>query len=128
MLKEFKAFIQRGNVLDLAVAVVMGAAFGGVVKSLVDDMLMPLLSKLTGKADFTYLHLDLGGGTLLKYGNFIQSVIAFLIVAYAIFLIIKAINKLNALAAGKKKEEEAKPKEPTDDIKLLTEIRDLLKK
>ena len=120
----------RGNVMDMAVGVIIGGAFGKIVSSLVDDVLMPLVGMITGNVDFTTLSLTIGdkeGGAVLNYGNFIQNTIDFLIVAFCIFCIIKAIN-----AATKKKEEPA-PEEPSAPAaptqeELLTEIRDLLAK
>lgn len=123
MLNEFKAFISKGNVIDLAVAVILGGAFGAIVKSLVDDLLMPLIGILLGGVDFTSLSIQFGEASL-TYGNFIQAIINFLVIAFALFLIIRAYNKT-------KKEEEvapAAPPEPSAEEKLLAEIRDLLKK
>lgn len=123
MLKEFKDFISRGNVMDLAVAVVLGAAFGAIVKSLVDDLIMPLLGILLGGIDFTTLTVQVGDATL-TYGNFIQAIINFLVIAFAIFLVVRSYNRLQ------KEEEEAAPPappEPSAEEKLLAEIRDLLK-
>jgi large conductance mechanosensitive channel len=135
MLKEFRDFIMRGNVLDLAVAVIIGGAFGGVINSLVNDVLMPPLGILLGGVDFSDLAIVLKAAegetpaVTLGWGKFVQSIINFLIIAFSIFMILKAYNKAATLA--KKKEEEAAPAapaEPAEDIKLLTEIRDLLKK
>ena len=124
--KEFKEFAMKGNVMDMAVGVIIGGAFGKIVSSLVDDVLMPAIGMLTGNVDFTGLALKIGdgeGAAVLKYGTFIQNVIDFLIIALCIFLMIKAINKIT-----KKKEEEPAPEpEPTNEEKLLGEIRDLLK-
>ncbi|MCA9957203.1 MAG: large-conductance mechanosensitive channel protein MscL [Anaerolineales bacterium] len=123
MFKEFKDFISRGNVMDLAVAVVLGAAFGAIVKSLVDDLIMPLLGILLGGIDFTTLTVQVGNATL-TYGNFIQAIINFLVIAFAIFLVVRSYNRLQ------KEEEEAAPPappEPSAEEKLLAEIRDLLK-
>ncbi|MBQ9584663.1 MAG: large-conductance mechanosensitive channel protein MscL [Muribaculaceae bacterium] len=125
--KEFKEFAMKGNVMDMAVGVIIGGAFGKIVSSLVDDVLMPAIGMLTGNVDFTGLALKIGegeGAAVLKYGTFIQNVIDFLIIALCIFLMIKGMNKLM-----KKKEEEPAPEpEPTNEEKLLGEIRDLLKK
>ncbi len=125
-IKEFKEFAMKGNVMDMAVGVIIGGAFGKIVSSLVDDVLMPAIGMLTGNVDFTGLALKIGdgeGAAVLKYGTFIQNVIDFLIIALCIFLMIKAINKIT-----KKKEEEPAPEpEPTNEEKLLGEIRDLLK-
>lgn len=125
-MKEFKEFVAKGNILDMAIGVIIGGAFGKIVTSLVNDVLMPLIGIITGGIDFTTLSVKVGEAELL-YGNFIQSVIDFLIVALCIFFITKAIAK--APAKFKKKEEEAKaaePAKPTSE-ELLTEIRDLLK-
>lgn len=134
MLKEFREFIMRGNVVDLAVAVVIGAAFTAVVNSFVKDIITPILGLLTGGIDFSNLYINLSGksyesyaaakeagAVVIGYGAFIQSIISFLIVALAIFLIVKAINKMY-------KKQEAPPAGPTPDQQLLTEIRDLLAK
>jgi len=131
LIKEFKAFAMRGNVVDLAVAVIIGGAFGKIVASFVADVLMPPIGLLLGGMEFTDLMIVLkeANGDVpavtLKYGAFIQTVVDFLIVAFAIFMMIKGIN------ATKKKEEAAPPPpppEPTKEEQLLTEIRDLLKK
>ena len=122
--KEFKEFAMRGNVMDMAVGVIIGGAFGKIVSSLVDDVLMPAIGMLTGNVDFTGLALKIGEGesaAVLKYGTFIQNVVDFLIVAFCIFLMIKAMNKLMP-----KKEEPEEPAGPTQE-ELLTDIRDLLK-
>ena len=122
-IKEFKEVAMKGNVMDMAVGVIIGGAFGKIVSSLVDDVLMPLFGVITGGVDFTGLIAKVGDAEL-KYGVFIQNIIDFLIVAFCIFLMIKAMNKLN-----KKKEEEPAPTpEPSAEEKLLGEIRDLLKK
>jgi large conductance mechanosensitive channel len=124
-IKEFKEFAMKGNVMDMAVGVIIGGAFGKIVTSLVDDVLMPVISKLTGGLDFANgLALKIGEGdsaAVLKYGNFIQNVVDFLIVAFCIFLMVKAMNKLMP-----KKEEPEAPAGPTQE-ELLTDIRDLLK-
>ena len=128
-IKEFKEFAMRGNVMDMAVGVIIGGAFGKIVTSLVNDVLMPVIGKLTGGVDFTNLSVKLGDGedaAVLAYGSFIQNVVDFLIIALCIFFMVKAIASLN-----RKKEEEAAPAsapEPSAEEKLLTEIRDLLKK
>ena len=133
-IKEFKEFAMKGNVMDMAVGVIVGGAFGKIVSSLVDDVLMPLIGMATGGIDLSGLEYKVmipgidGGepiaGAVLKYGAFIQNVIDFLIIAFCIFLMIKAMNKLTA----KKEEEPAPAPEPSAEEKLLTEIRDLLKK
>lgn len=134
MIQEFREFIMRGNVVDLAVAVVIGAAFTAVVNSFVQDVITPILGLLTGGIDFGNLYINLSGksyetyaaakadgAAVIGYGAFIQSIISFLIVALAIFMIVKAINKMH-------KKQEAAPAGPTPDQQLLTEIRDLLAK
>ena len=123
MLEEFRKFIMRGNVIDLAVAVIIGAAFGAIITSLVDDIIMPLVGVLMGGVDFSGLSLTVGSATI-AYGAFIQTVINFLIIASALFLVIKAMNKASSLR--KKEEAAAPPPAPSEDIVLLTEIRDLL--
>lgn len=120
MLKEFKEFAVKGNVMDLAVGIIIGAAFGKIVSSLVADVIMPLVGLIVGGIDFSGLTLVIGESTI-KYGVFIQSVVDFTIVAFSIFLVIKALNSV------KKKQEEAPPPGPTNEEKLLGEIRDLLK-
>ena len=125
MLKEFKKFISRGNVLDMAIGVIIGGAFGKIVTSVVNDLLMPLLGIVMGGLDFSNLSLKIGKSEIL-YGSFIQNVVDFLIIAICIFLIMKIVNKIT----HKEKKEEKKIVEPptkTDDIRLLEEIRDLLK-
>ncbi|MBQ2561392.1 MAG: large-conductance mechanosensitive channel protein MscL [Bacteroidaceae bacterium] len=128
-IQDFKAFALKGNVMDMAVGVIIGGAFGKIVSSLVDDVLMPLVGMVTGNVDFTQLAYKIGdgeGAAVLKYGQFIQNVVDFLIVALCIFFMVKGIAALN-----RKKEEEPAPApapEPTAEEKLLTEIRDLLKK
>jgi large conductance mechanosensitive channel len=124
MLSEFKAFAMRGNVVDMAVGVVIGGAFGKIVSSLVDDLIMPIVGVITGGIDFTGFKIPLSGDAALGVGNFAQRVVDFAIVAFAIFMFVKAMN------AAKKKEEAAPaaPPEPPADVKLLTEIRDLLRR
>jgi large conductance mechanosensitive channel len=122
VIKEFKEFALKGNIVDLAIAVVIGAAFGKIVSSLVDDIITPaLLTPALKAAHLSNLSELVIPGTAIKYGNFISQIIAFLIVAVALFLIIKAINR------SKRKEEVVTPPAPTQE-QLLTEIRDLLKK
>ena len=132
--KEFKEFAMKGNVMDMAVGVIVGGAFGKIVTSLVDDVLMPFIGMLTGGVDLSGLEYKMmlpavdGGepiaGATLKYGAFIQNIIDFLIIAFCIFLMVKAMNKITA----KKEEEPAPAPEPSAEEKLLGEIRDLLKK
>ena len=121
--KEFKEFAMKGNVMDMAVGVIIGGAFGKIVTSLVDDVLMPAIGTLTGGVDFSNLAVTFGDANL-KYGSFIQNIIDFLIIAFCIFLMIKGMNKLSK----KIEEEPAAPAEPSNEEKLLSEIRDLLKK
>lgn len=123
MIKEFKKFIARGNVIDLAVGVIMGGAFGKIVTSIVSDILMPLIGVISGGIDFTGLSFKIGEAEI-KYGNFIQNVIDFLIVAFCIFIMVKIVNKITH-KEEEKKEETPAPK--PDDVVLLEEIRDLLK-
>jgi len=125
MLKEFKDFAMRGNVVDMAVGIIIGAAFGKIVSSLVSDVIMPPIGVVMGGISFSDLALAIGeSGVTLNYGIFIDTVINFLIVAIAVFVLIKGINTM-------KKKEEAKPAEapkPSAEAILLTEIRDLLAK
>ena len=123
-IKEFKEFAVKGNVMDMAVGVIIGGAFGKIVSSLVDDILMPIIGTLTGGVNFTDLAITVGEANI-KYGTFIQNVIDFLIIAFCIFCMIKGINNLN-----KKKEEPEAPAAPAGPTQeeLLAEIRDLLKK
>ncbi len=122
MKEEFKKFIARGNVMDLAVGVIMGGAFGKIVSSLVEDILMPLIGIVSGGIDFSNLSLTLGDANI-KYGLFIQNIIDFLIISFCIFIMIKFINKITH-----KKEEKPVPPKKSDEVLLLEEIRDLLKK
>jgi len=130
IIKEFKDFALKGNVVDMAVGIIIGGAFGTVVQSLVKDVMMPPLGYAMGQVDFSQLALKMGqndaGEALveIRYGSFINAVISFLIVAFAVFLLVKGIN-----TARKRFEKEAAatPPGPTPDQKLLTEIRDLLK-
>ena len=123
-IKEFKEFAMKGNVMDMAVGVIIGGAFGKIVSSLVDDVLMPLIGMVTGNIDLTKLVLKIGEGAAeLKYGMFLQNIIDFVIIAFCIFCMIKAMNKM-------KKEEPAAPEAPAGPTQeeLLAEIRDILKK
>lgn len=137
MLKEFKEFAVKGNVMDLAVGVIIGAAFGKIVDSVVNDLIMPIIGRVTGGLDFTNYYValkDIPPGTpttldavkkagvpVFAYGSFVTIVIYFVILAFIIFMMVKWINKL-------KKEAPAAPPEPPEDVKLLREIRDALKK
>jgi large conductance mechanosensitive channel len=130
MLQEFKTFAMRGNVMDMAIGIVIGAAFGKIVSSVVSDVIMPPIGMLLGGVDFSSLAITIKEGTeelepvLLKYGVFINTIIEFIIIAFAIFLVVKGINSM------KKKEEEkpAAPPEPSNEEVLLAEIRDALRK
>ncbi|MEA2007139.1 MAG: large-conductance mechanosensitive channel protein MscL [Patescibacteria group bacterium] len=130
-IEEFKKFAMRGNVVDLAVGIVIGGAFGKVVSSLVSDVLMPPIGVMLGGVDFSKLSLTIQKAVMengeivkeaiaLNYGSFIQTIVDFVIIAFAIFMIVKAMNKMQ-------KKEEEKSKEPPKEEKLLTEIRDILK-
>lgn len=122
MIKEFRDFISKGNVLDLAVAVIMGGAFGAIVNSLVVDIVMPLVGVLIGGIDFSGLSIDVGDAAVL-YGNFIQAIVNFLVIAAAMFFVVRTYNQLQ-----KQEKAEPGPPEPSEEVKLLTEIRNLLKK
>lgn len=122
MVKEFREFIARGNVVELAVAVILGGAFGAIINSFVNDIIMPLIGIILGGVDFTSLSVQVGSATV-AYGNFIQAIVIFLIVALVLFLVVRSYNQMT-------KQEEAAPPpppEPSAEEKLLTEIRDLLK-
>lgn len=135
VLQEFKQFAMRGNVVDMAVGIIIGGAFGKIVSSIVADVIMPPIGLLIGGVNFSELKVTLKdavieGGTevapavTLNYGNFLQTTFDFIIIAFAIFMLVKLMNTVNK----KKKEEPAAPAAPPADIQLLTEIRDLLKK
>ena len=134
-MSEFKDFIMKGNVMDLAVGVIIGAAFGKIVDSLVNDIIMPIVGKITGGVDFSNMYIPLNGqaadlalveakkaGAVLAYGNFITIVVNFVILAFIIFMMVKQVNKM------KKEAPPAAPAATPDDIVLLREIRDSLKK
>ena len=130
LVDEFKAFVMRGNVLDMAVGVIIGGAFGKIVTSLVNDIFMPIIGMILGNVDFTTLEIKIGEPVegaeqaAIKYGMFIQEIVNFLIIALCIFMFIKLISKIQ-----KKKDEAPAPApEPTKEELLLTEIRDSLKK
>ena len=120
-IREFKTFLNRGNVLDLAVGVIIGGAFKSITDSLTNDILMPLLGLLVNRVSFSDLTLTLGSATI-AYGSFIEAVLNFIIMAFAVFCIVKAFNRLH-----QKKEEAAPAPKPSKEELLLTEIRDLLK-
>jgi len=127
IVQEFRDFVNRGNVVDLAVGVVIGGAFGKIVSSLVADVITPVIGVVVGGVNFTALKISLGGKVeapvTLNYGNFLQSIFDFLIIAFAIFMFVKAINKMQK----KKEEAPAPPPAPPKEEVLLTEIRDILK-
>ena len=135
MLQEFKKFAMRGNVVDMAVGIIIGASFGKIISSLVNDVIMPPIGLLMGKVDFSQLYINLGeqayeslalaqeaGAPTINYGVFLNNILDFVIVAFAIFMVIRGMNKL------KKQEEEkpAEPPKPSEEVQLLTEIRDAL--
>jgi large conductance mechanosensitive channel len=133
MLEDFKKFAMRGNVVDLAIGVIIGAAFGGIVSSLVADIIMPIVGAITGGFDFSNYFVKLSPkvtadslveakkqGAVLAWGNFVTIVINFVIIAFVLFLVIRAITRLQ-------KKEEAAPSKPSAEVELLTEIRDVLK-
>ena len=135
LIKEFKEFAMRGNVLDMAVGIVIGGAFGKIVSAFVEDILMPPIGVLLGGVNFSDLKIVFKQAVMdgenvvtpevaLRYGNFIQVIFDFLIIAFAIFMLLKAVNKFNK----KKEEAPAAPEAPPADVQLLTEIRDLLQK
>jgi len=122
VLKEFKNFAMKGNVIDLAVGIVIGAAFGKIVSSLVGDIIMPVVGSLVGGIDFSGLAVNIGEASV-KYGKFIQSAVDFVIIAAAIFIVVQAINRMK-----REEEKPATPAAPPRQEVLLAEIRDLLKK
>ncbi|MDD5555776.1 MAG: large conductance mechanosensitive channel protein MscL [bacterium] len=137
MLKEFKEFAMRGNVMDMAIGIIIGGAFGKIVTSLVNDVIMPPIGKIMGNVDFSSLFVVIGqgeypslaaakaaGAATINYGEFINTIVNFLIIAFSIFMVVKVMN------AAKKKEEAAPaaPPPPSGEERLLTEIRDLLKR
>lgn len=127
MLKEFKEFIARGNVMDLAVGVIIGGAFGKIVTSLVGDIIMPVIGVIIGGIDFTGLTAKIGNAEI-KYGNFIQNVLDFLIIAFCIFMLVRTVNKLMNKIHKEKEEKTVEEPKKSDEVLLLEEIRDLLKK
>ncbi len=138
MFKEFKSFISRGNVMEMAVGLIMALYFGAIVKSLVDHIIMPPIGILLGNVDFSNLKIVLQPATMagdtavpevvISYGMFLNTIITFLIVAFCIFLVVKVYNKMKESLERKEKEAPAAPPAPTKEEVLLTEIRDLLKK
>ncbi|MEL7146812.1 MAG: large-conductance mechanosensitive channel protein MscL [Bacteroidota bacterium] len=140
-MKEFKAFISKGNVIEMAVGLIMATYFGAIVKSLVNDVIMPPIGKILGGVDFSQLKIIIepavpesvaGAGDAvaeiaIKYGAFINTIITFLIVAFSIFMVVKAYNKMKERMEKKEEEAPAAPPAPSKEEVLLTEIRDLLK-
>ncbi len=124
MIKEFKEFISRGNVVDLAVGVIIGGAFSKIVSSLVNDILMPIIGSILGGIDFSNLAIQIGKAKI-TYGMFIQNVIDFLIIAFCVFIFVKFVNKLASI--GHKKEEEIEEQAKETELSILKEIRDELK-
>ncbi len=139
MLNEFKAFIAKGNVIELAVGLIMATYFGAIVKSMVDDVIMPPIGMLLGGVDFSEFKIVLQSASVneageavaevaLKYGNFINNIITFIIVAFAVFMVVRAYNQMKERMAKKEAAAPSAPPAPTKEEVLLTEIRDLLKK
>ncbi len=121
MWNDFKEFLSRGNVVDLAVAVIIGVAFGAIVTSLVNDLIMPLIGIIIGGINFSGLMVQVGSAQL-KYGNFLQALLNFIIIAFVMFLVVRAYNRMRA-----PKPAPAAPPPPAQDVLLLSEIRDILK-
>lgn len=127
-IEEFKKFIMRGNVVDLAIGIIIGSAFNKIVSSLVEDIIMPIIGMIIGKVEFSDLKIVLEKATesteevAIRYGLFIQNIVDFLIIGLSVFIVVKAINKFR-----KKQEQKPAPPEPSQQEKLLTEIRDILK-
>jgi large conductance mechanosensitive channel len=141
MFKEFKEFIARGNVMDMAVGIIMGAAFTAIVNSMVKDLLNPFIGLFTGGVDFSAMYLNLSkeeyetlaaaqeaGAATVNYGIFINAVINFVIVAFVVFMLVRTVNKIKKAAEKEEEQKAAAPATPPADIVLLTEIRDLLQK
>lgn len=128
---EFSKFIQRGSVIDMAVGVIIGSAFSTIVNSLVNDIIMPVIAVITSSNNFTNLAYTTSHGAVIAYGNFIQSVVNFLIIALVLFIVVREMNRIKDISEKKlklKKEEEQVVVEDSDELKTLKEIRDLLKK
>jgi large conductance mechanosensitive channel len=126
MLKEFKDFLMRGNVMDLAVAVIIGGAFSAIVNSLVNDLVMPIVGILIGGIDFSALSVQVGSASL-AYGKFIQAIVNFVLIGLTIFLVIKAIKTAESKLGKKKEEAEAAPPAPSEEVLLLRDILDTLR-
>ena len=131
LFKEFGAFVARGNVLDMAVGIIIGSAFTAIITSLVENIFTPLIGMILGGIDFAGINVTVGSA-VLEIGKFLNAIITFILTAFVLFLVVKAINKAREKAEAKKKAAEAEaeeaPAEPSAEEKLLTEIRDLLKK
>ena len=127
IVEEFKKFIARGNVGDMAVGIIIGTAFTKIVNSLVTDIITPVISLLTGKVNLSLFQIQISDELALTYGNFIQSIIDFLIIAIVVFLMVKGINTVKERFEKKEEEAAAVPEKPSNEELLLTEIRDLLK-
>jgi len=125
--EEFKKFALKSNVVDMAVGVIIGTAFGKIVSSLVNDILMPLIGLLLGGVNFTELKIGVSAESSINYGMFLQNVIDFFIIAFSVFIFIKVVTSLSKLGKKEESEEEKKEEKKTDDVLLLEEIRDLLK-
>ncbi|MEA3438746.1 MAG: large-conductance mechanosensitive channel protein MscL [Chloroflexota bacterium] len=121
MLNDFREFLQRGNVVDLVVAVILGAAFTGIVNSIVDDILMPIIGIILGGLDFSGLTIQVGEAKIL-YGSFLEAVVNFIIIGFAMFLVVRGYNRLRR----EQVDEPQIPPEPTPEVKLLTDIRNLM--
>jgi len=141
MLNEFKNFIAKGNVMDMAVGIIIGAAFTAIVSSLVKDIINPFIGLFTGGVDFSAMYLNLSGedyatlsaaqeagAATVNYGIFINAVVQFLIVAFVVFMLVRTVNRLKEAAVRQEKEEAAAPVKPSAEVQLLTEIRDSLAK
>ena len=140
MFKEFRDFIARGNVMDMAVGIIMGAAFTAIVTSMVKDLLNPIIGLFTGGVDFAAMYYNLtdqeyetlaaaqeAGAATLNYGLFINAIINFLIIAFVVFMLVRTVNRIKDAVEKEGEEEISEPAEPSADTQLLTEIRDLLK-
>ena len=126
MIKEFKEFISKGNVMDMAVGIIIGGAFTAIVTALVDSILMPIIGAISGGKSVADMSIMVGNAAI-GYGAFIQAIIDFLLIAWVLFMIIKALNKAKAAVAKEEEEVPAEPEADPEDIELLKEIRDLMK-
>lgn len=123
-INEFKKFIERGNVIDMAIGVVIGGAFQAIISSLVNDVIMPLVAIITSSNNFTELKIVTSSGAIIAYGNFIQAIVNFLLIAFVLFIFVKSVNKLKD---RKKEEKVEEPKVESEELIALKEIRDILK-